>query len=79
VARGLNRTVLSQIRVRQYRKAALRRGIELLPAWCYNNLIGKIWLPEPKGIHGGNYDRLYGKIYLREPEGIHGGYYDNRE
>jgi len=79
VTRGLRSDVLAQLRARMYYKASLKRGIITPPAWSYNNLIGKIWLPEPKGVYGGNYDRLYGTIYLREPEGIHGGYYDNRE
>jgi len=78
VTRGLDATVLSQLRTRMYVKAAWRRGIIPPPAWNYDNIVGVIWLPEPKGTEGASYDRLYGTIYLGEPEGIHGGYYDNR-
>lgn len=52
------------------------------PAWNYDELVGKIWMPEPQG-----YDTRSGgtvPIEVRDPSGtgalgeIQGGYYDNR-
>jgi len=71
--RGKDETVLNQIRARMYMKAMWRKGYWPSPAWSYDNVIGTIWLPEPKGTHGGNYDRF--GIWLLQPY----GYYDNRE
>jgi len=76
--RGLVSAVLSQIKSFCLRKAYIARGLIMLPAWAYNNVIGKIWLPEPKGTYGGYYDNVTGKIWVAEPKGTYGGYYDNR-
>jgi len=27
-----------------------------MPVWSYDVLVGTIWMPEPKGVYGGNYD-----------------------
>jgi len=55
------------------------------PAFNYDDIIGAIWLPEPKGSYGGTYDTApTGEIEVREPSGEdaqtqpQGGFYDTR-
>lgn len=84
ILRGKIAALLEALRARMYFKANLIKGILPPAAWTYVDLIGDIWLPEPKGIYGASYDRVIGPIWVAEPSGEttlglgSGGYYDNR-